>query len=110
MTIFFANLIEILLLIISIALVLLILIQKGRGGGLVGALGGAGGTSAFGARAGDTFTRITLIAAGIWMGLIVILIFLTQPDPRPRGDSVNAPPPVATSPATPDPVIPTPIN
>ena len=40
----------------SIFLILLVLIQRGRGGGLAGALGGMGGQSAFGTKAGDLFT------------------------------------------------------
>lgn len=51
---------------LSIFLILLILIQRGKGGGLTGALGGAGGQSAFGSKAGDTFTVITIIVASIW--------------------------------------------
>lgn len=51
----------------SVFLVLLVLIQRGRGGGLAGALGGMGGYSAFGTRAGDVFTRITIIAASLWI-------------------------------------------
>jgi preprotein translocase subunit SecG len=46
---------------------LLILVQRGRGGGLAGALGGMGGSSAFGAKAGDVFTRITVVTAAIWI-------------------------------------------
>jgi preprotein translocase subunit SecG len=63
----------------SLVLILLILIQRGRGGGLIGALGGTGGSSPFGARAGDTFTRITLIVAGVWMFLIMLQIWISQP-------------------------------
>jgi len=55
------------LLLASIFLVLLVLIQRGRGGGLAGALGGMGGYSAFGTRAGDIFTRITIVAAAFWI-------------------------------------------
>ncbi|MCH7729622.1 MAG: preprotein translocase subunit SecG [Planctomycetes bacterium] len=51
----------------SFFLILLILIQRGRGGGLAGAFGGMGGQSAFGTKAGDTFTRITIVAAAIWL-------------------------------------------
>lgn len=50
----------------SIFMVLLVLVQKGRGGGLAGALGGPGGSSAFGAKAGDVFTRITILVAVVW--------------------------------------------
>jgi preprotein translocase subunit SecG len=51
----------------SVFIILLVLIQRGRGGGLAGALGGMGGYSAFGTRAGDIFTRITIVAAALWL-------------------------------------------
>ena len=50
--------------VLAIFLILLVLVQRGRGGGLTGALGGMGGSSAFGAKAGDIFTRITIVTAG----------------------------------------------
>ncbi len=51
---------------LSLFLILLILVQRGKGGGLTGALGGPGGQSAFGSKAGDTFTVITIVVASIW--------------------------------------------
>lgn len=51
---------------LSVFLILLILIQRGKGGGLTGALGGPGGQSAFGSKAGDTFTAITVGTAAVW--------------------------------------------
>ncbi len=57
------------LLLLSIFLILLILVQRGRGGGLAGALGGPGGQSAFGTKAGDLFTRITSFVALGWIAL-----------------------------------------
>lgn len=51
----------------SVIIILLVLIQRGRGGGLAGALGGMGGYSAFGTRAGDIFTRVTIVAAALWL-------------------------------------------
>lgn len=53
----------------STFLVLLVLVQRGRGGGLTGALGGPGGQSAFGTKAGDLFTRITIGVAAAWIFL-----------------------------------------
>lgn len=58
----------------SLFLILLILIQRGRGGGLAGALGGMGGQSAFGTKAGDLFTRITIGVAAFWILLSVAAI------------------------------------
>src|SRR5436190_21994608 len=55
------------LMILSVFLVLVILVQRGRGGGLTGALGGMGGQSAFGTKAGDLFTRVTIVVAAIWV-------------------------------------------
>ena len=61
-------------------LILLILIQRGKGGGLAGAFGGMGGQSAFGTKAGDTFMRITIVAAAIWFtSCIAIHIFYKPP-------------------------------
>ncbi len=65
----------------SVFLILLILVQRGRGGGLTGALGGMGGQSAFGAKAGDMFTRVTMVTATIWILLSLGAIrFLTTAD------------------------------
>src|SRR6478609_7996048 len=65
-------LLNVILLLVGVFLILLILIQRGKGGGLAGAFGGAGGSSAFGSRAGDTFTRITIYVAAVWILLIMI--------------------------------------
>ena len=47
------------------------LIQRGRGGGLAGAFGGMGGQSAFGTKAGDLFTRVTIGVAAFWIMLCI---------------------------------------
>jgi preprotein translocase subunit SecG len=65
-----------LLFITAVFLILLVLVQRGRGGGLTGALGGMGGQSAFGTKAGDMFTRVTMITAGIWIVLCMATIKL----------------------------------
>src|SRR6516162_5380826 len=65
---------NIVLILSSVFLILLVLIQRGKGGGLAGAFGGAGGSSAFGSRAGDTFTRVTIYVALFWALLIMITI------------------------------------
>ena len=61
---------------IALFLILLVLVQRGRGGGLAGALGGAGGQSAFGAKAGDTFTKITMGTAFFWIVFCVVAVRL----------------------------------
>jgi preprotein translocase subunit SecG len=63
---------------LSAFLILLILIQRGKGGGLIGALGGAGGSSPFGSRAGDQFTRWTIYFAVAWLLLTMIQVKAIQ--------------------------------
>ena len=58
----------------SLFLILLVLIQRGRGGGLAGAFGGAGGQSAFGTKAGDVFTKITIGVAAFWIILCILAL------------------------------------
>jgi preprotein translocase subunit SecG len=66
----------VLLFIMAVFLILLILIQRGKGGGLSGAFGGLGGQSAFGTKAGDTFTRITIGVAAVWILLCILSVRL----------------------------------
>jgi preprotein translocase subunit SecG len=89
------SVLNLVLLLTSLFLILLVLIQRGKGGGLAGAFGGAGGSSAFGSRAGDTFTKITIYTAAIWILLIMFMIKMTQdtsPLERP-GDGTVMPTP-----------------
>src|ERR1700749_33946 len=73
---------------LAIFLMLLVLVQRGRGGGLAGALGGMGGSSAFGAKAGDVFTRVTIITASIWIVLCLFALIWA----KHRGDVLGAAP------------------
>src|SRR5271166_6111268 len=54
-------------------LILLVLIQKGRGGGLSSAFGGAGGNTAFGTKTGDVLTWATSVVFGVFLILAVVL-------------------------------------
>jgi len=58
----------------ALFLILLVLVQRGKGGGLAGAFGGLGGQSAFGTKAGDLFTRITIGVAAFWIILCTITV------------------------------------
>lgn len=94
----------------ALFLIALVLIQRGRGGGLAGAFGGAGGQSAFGTKAGDVFTRITVGVAGFWILLCILTInVLGKPQsllapglggaaPPPGPAQPAAVPPAATTP------------
>ena len=70
---FFQGLVMFLFVFVCVILILLVLIQKGRGGGLVSAFGGAGGNTAFGAKTGDVLTWATSIVFGVFMLLGIVL-------------------------------------
>ena len=63
-------------------LMLIILIQRGRGSGLAGAFGGAGGSSAFGAKTGDVLTWATVIIAFLFLTLTVVANFQFDESPQ----------------------------
>jgi preprotein translocase subunit SecG len=86
------GLMNVVLILSSLFMILLVLIQRGKGGGLSGAFGGAGGSSAFGSRAGDTFTRITIYAAAFWVLFIMITIRMTQPQAPTSSDTQQSNP------------------
>jgi preprotein translocase subunit SecG len=77
-----ANLLNGILLLLGIFLILLVLIQRGKGGGLAGAFGGMGGSSPFGSRAGDTFTRVTIYVACVWLLLVMLQVRAVQESAR----------------------------
>ncbi|MBN2473160.1 MAG: preprotein translocase subunit SecG [Pirellulales bacterium] len=58
----------------AVFLILLVLVQRGKGGGLAGAFGGLGGQSAFGTKAGDLFTRVTIGVAAFWIVLCMLTV------------------------------------
>jgi|SRR5262249_27788385 preprotein translocase subunit SecG len=74
------GLLNLLVLLIGLFLILLVLIQRGKGGGLSGAFGGVGGSSAFGTRAGDLFTKITIGVATVWILLVMAMVMVVQSD------------------------------
>ncbi|MEM7809407.1 MAG: preprotein translocase subunit SecG [Planctomycetota bacterium] len=67
---------------VCVFMILLILIQKGRGGGLSSAFGGAGGNTAFGSKTGDVLTWVTAGVFVIFLLLSMVLIW--------TGDAVAA--------------------
>ena len=70
---FFFYLTIVLFILVCLFMILLILIQKGRGGGLASAFGGAGGNTAFGSKTGDVLTWATSIVFGVFLVLAVAL-------------------------------------
>jgi preprotein translocase subunit SecG len=90
----------------SLFLILLVLIQRGRGGGLTGALGGAGGQSAFGTKAGDVFTRITVGVAAFWIGLCIVAINVLGRQQSLFSPALGGAAPQAVAPQVPPPATP----
>ena len=72
------TLLNVLIVICSIFLICLVLIQRGKGGGLAGAFGGMGGSSAFGTKAGDVFTWTTVVVALVWFLIAGRLVMLAN--------------------------------
>jgi len=95
----------VLLICVCCFLMLVILLQRGRGGGLVGAFGGAGGSSAFGAKTGDVFTWITVVVATLFVVLAVVGNFAfdesATPTRTPTVQTGAPAAPVQTTPTSP---------
>lgn len=77
---YFSHILNAIIICVGLILVVTILIQRGKGGGLIGAFGGAGGSSPFGSKAGDTFTRVTIAMAGFWVFLIMVHVRVAKSD------------------------------
>ena len=69
----------ILFIVVCVLLILIVLLQKGRGGGLGAAFGGAG-SSAFGTRTGDVFTWVTIVLTALFLVLAVVTTLVCKPD------------------------------
>ena len=69
-------------------LILVVLIQKGKGGGLTGALGGGGGAGGIlGSKTGDFLTWFTIVLAGLFLFLAVIMAKFYKPTVSEFGQS-----------------------
>lgn len=75
-----SHLLNFVVLFIGFLLMITVLIQRGKGGGLAGAFGGAGGSSAFGSRTADAFVKITLYMAAVWVLFIMIHVKVVKYD------------------------------
>jgi preprotein translocase subunit SecG len=85
----------VLFILVSLLMVLIVLIQKGRGGGLSGAFGGAGGHTAFGSKTGDVLTWATSIIFGVFLALAIVLNLLSTHRENQRVKDLQAPTPPA---------------
>ena len=72
------GILNVVIVLLTLFLIGIILIQRGKGGGLAGAFGGMGGSSAFGTKTGDIFTKITVGVAIAWILLSMLMVVLTN--------------------------------
>ena len=72
------GILNVVIVLLTVFLIGIILIQRGKGGGLAGAFGGMGGSSAFGTKTGDVFTKITVGVAIAWILLSMLMVVLTN--------------------------------
>jgi preprotein translocase subunit SecG len=83
--------------VVTICLILLILVQKGRGGGLSGAFGGAGGgASLLGTKTGDFLTWVTIGLVIVFLVLAVVLVKFYKPS---SSDDLSQTPAPVSAPA-----------
>lgn len=90
-----ATILMILLILTAVFLILLVLVQRGKGGGLSGAFGGMGGQSAFGTKAGDMFTKITIGVSSVWILLCLITVVVLSKSTDRIQPTGFLPPPAA---------------
>lgn len=67
---------------VSIAIVAIVLLQPGKGGGFISALGGDGSQSLFGVGTPTFLTRLTIVLGIIFLVTTLFLTFVAA-EPRP---------------------------
>ena len=93
------KLVAVIWVIVSVALILLVLLQKGKGGGLGAAFGGAGSNSLLGTKTGDFLTWVTIGLVIVFLFFAVILAKYYRPS---TSKELQAPAPVTAPAATPE--------
>jgi preprotein translocase subunit SecG len=82
-------------------LILVVLLQQGKGADIAGAFGGGGSQTAFGARGATTLLH--KLTTGAFIGFIVLALFLTVIEARPRSSVVKTLPAKAATQKAPPP-------
>jgi preprotein translocase subunit SecG len=89
------HIVIVLWLLVAVSLILVVLLQKGRGGGLAGAFGGAGTSSLLGTKTGDFLTWLTIGLVAFFLVMSVVMGLYMRPLPS----SELSMPPVQMAPA-----------
>lgn len=98
---FIMKVVAVLFVVCCVALILIILIQKGRGGGLSGAFGGAMASGILGSKTGDFLTWVTIVLVGIFLTLAVVMAKFYRPNVSDFGEDAPAGQQLPTSPEQP---------
>jgi preprotein translocase subunit SecG len=104
---FFMSLVAIAFVACGVLLMLVVLIQKGKGGGLSAAFGGALASGILGSKTGDFLTWVTIAMAGVFLTLAVVMAKFYKPGIGGFGAEQPQPAqqlPVQQPPAQPPPV------
>jgi len=76
---FIMTVVAVLFVFCAVALILVVLIQKGRGGGLSGVLGGAMAGGILGSKTGDFLTWVTIGLVSVFLMLAVVMARYYKP-------------------------------
>ena len=76
---FLMNLVAVIFVLSAIALILLVLIQKGKGGGLGGVIGGGMASNILGSKTGDFLTWLTIGLVVVFLTLSVVMAKYYRP-------------------------------
>ena len=87
---FIMKVVAALFVICCVSLILIVLIQKGRGGGLSGAFGGAMASGILGSKTGDFLTWVTIVLVGVFLTLAVVMAKFYRPDVSEFGEDAPA--------------------
>lgn len=98
---FLMKVVAALFIVCCVSLILIILIQKGRGGGLSGAFGGAGAGGILGSKTGDFLTWVTIVLVGVFLTLAVVMAKFYRPEVSEFGEDAPAQQVLPTSPGQP---------
>ncbi len=87
---FLMKVVAALFIVCCVSLILIILIQKGRGGGLSGAFGGAAASGILGSKTGDFLTWVTIVLVGVFLTLAVVMAKFYRPEVSEFGEDAPA--------------------
>jgi preprotein translocase subunit SecG len=76
---FIMNVIAVLFIVCAVVLILIILIQKGKGGGLSGALAGGAVSGLLGSKSKEPLTWITIALVGVFLTLAIVMAKFYKP-------------------------------